>query len=471
MESKLHSHSRRKFLSNIGCAALGYSTLYSSLINLKALNAAAIADSQTQQSNDYKALVCILLAGGNDSYNMLIPYQNDIYSEYAKTRSNLAIPKSEILPLTSPISSIANYGIHPGMSELQTLYREQDLAFVANVGTLVEPTSKEQFYSNSHRLPLGLFSHADQIQQWQTGLPHERSSIGWGARITEIIQSMNQNQNISMNISLSGTNVFQQGNGIFEFSIGREGAAGIHGFNDTWQLEQIRTAALTNLMEHQYQDIFKKSYINTISNAHSASQEFQSALENAHEFNTQFGQSDLSQSLKMIARVISVQANLGFNRQIFFLNFGGWDHHDEILEAQDSMLPILSRALFDFREAMKEINQNQSVTTFSISDFGRTLTSNGNGTDHAWGGNTIVSGGAVKGGKIYGLYPTLALKSSLDLGNGVLVPTTSADEYFTELALWYGVSKSDAMTIFPNLKNFYNPQSGNSPLGFLNETL
>ena len=170
----------------------------------------------------------------------------------------------------------------------------------------------------------------------------------------------------------------------------------------------------------------------------------------------------------MIARVISAQAELGFERQIFFVNFGGWDHHDAVLESQADMLPILSRALSEFQTALAEINKEQEVTTFTISDFARTLTSNGDGTDHAWGGHTIVMGGDVKGGRIYGDYPSLELQNPLDLGNGIMIPTTSADQYFAELALWFGVSRSDAMDLFPYLNNFYNPQSGGQPLGFLN---
>lgn len=459
---------RRKFLGQMGCAALGYTTLYSSLINLKAINAAALADSTTAAAGDYKALVCILLSGGNDSYNMLVPTEQNQYNTYQTTRSNLAIPRQDLLPLSSPGLASGHFGIHPGMPEVRELFGQEKLAFVTNVGTLIEPTTKEQFYSGSHPLPLGLFSHSDQIQQWQTGRPEQRAATGWGGRVAELVQSMNTNQKMSMNISLSETNVFQQGNEIFEYAISPNGAPGIYGRNSSWELDVIQQAALSEMLDKQYQDIYKQTYVNTIKSSDEATQEFQQALEQAHSFQTTFSDNYISNSFRMIAQTISVQATLGFQRQIFFLNFGGWDHHDEILTNQGNMLPVVSKALSEFQAAMEEINKSQAVTTFSISDFARTLTSNGNGTDHAWGGHTMVMGGAVEGGRIYGEYPSLELKNPLDLGNGVLIPTTSADQYFAELALWFGVSKGEAMELFPNLHNFYNPSTANRPIGFLN---
>lgn len=459
---------RRKFLGQLGCAALGYTTLYSSLINLKAMNAAALADSTTAAANDYKALVCILLSGGNDAYNMLIPTSQDQYAIYQRTRSNLAIPIQNIHQLNSPHLHSGHYGIHPGMPEVKNLFDQEKLAFVANVGTLVEPTSKQQFFSGSHPLPLGLLSHADQIQQWQTGMPHDRSATGWGGRVAELVQSMNSNQKISMNISLSETNVFQQGREIFEYAITPDGALGLYGRNSSWDLEVIQHAALDQMLDKQYQDVFQSTYVNTIKSSIEATEDFQEVMKNAHTFNTGFSNNTISRSLRMIARVISVQQELGFQRQIFFLNFGGWDHHDAVLDNQAAMLPILSQALSQFQMALEEIGKSSEVTTFTISDFARTLTSNGDGTDHAWGGHTMVMGGAVKGGRIYGRYPSLELGNPLDLYNGVMIPTTSADEYFAELAIWFGVSTSQAMELFPYLPNFYNPQSGNQPIGFLN---
>lgn len=461
---------RRKFLGQLSCATLGYTTLYSSLINLRAINAAALADSTTAAAGGYKAMVCVLLSGGNDSFNMLVPTEQALYKTYQTTRSNLALPRTGLLQLESPHLGTETFGIHPGMPEIKYLFDQEKIAFVSNVGTLIEPTTRDQFYSGSHPLPLGLMSHADQIQQWQTGMPHQRSATGWGGRVAELVQSMNTNQKISMNISLSETNVFQQGNEIFEYAISPNGPSGIYGENSTWDLDILQHSAMNQMLDRQYQDIYKQTYVNTIKTSLSATREFQASMENAPELSTEFSDHYLSRSFQMIARIISAQADLGFERQIFFLNFGGWDHHDAVLDNQAAMLPILSKALGEFQSALAEINKEQEVTTFTISDFARTLTSNGDGTDHAWGGNTIVMGGDVRGGRIYGEYPSLELDNPLDLGNGIMIPTTSADQYFAELALWFGVSHSDAMDLFPHLHNFYTPQPGNLPLGFLNIT-
>ena len=467
---KDHHISRRKFLGTASCAAIGTTTFYSTLLNLGMANAAASQTAKRYPSlgNDYRALVCILLAGGNDSYNMLVPTSNEAYGAYSSTRSNLALPLNQLLSLNPNAGNQQPLGVHPAMSEVQQLFNTGKLAFVSNIGTLIEPTTRAQYSSGAANLPLGLFSHADQIQQWQTSLPNSRSAQGWGGRMADILQSMNSNQNISMSISLSGRNVFQAGNRTAEYTInsGDTGSIGITGYGEVDFINQIRTQAVDNLMEQQYQDLFKKTYADVVSNAQDTHQVFSSAISGVN-LSTAFSPSELSQSLQMIARTIGARSALGANRQTFFVTFGGWDHHDELTNNQNAMLGVLSKALGEFKTAMEELNVSEQVTTFTISDFGRTLTSNGNGTDHAWGGNVMVMGGSVKGGQVYGNYPDLALNSSLDVGNGVLIPTLSTDEYFAELARWFGVSNADMLDIFPNLLNFYSPSS-TLPIGFMN---
>lgn len=461
--------SRRKFLGQASCAALGTTTLFSSLINLKAINAAAVANSSFALSNDYKALVCILLGGGNDSFNMLIPKSTPEWTEYSITRSNLAIPQNDILQIDPLNSGNLTLGVHPSMPEVQQLFNNGRLAFINNVGTLVEPTTKAQYQSGIHPLPLGLYSHSDQTQQWQTGRPHERSSIGWGGRVADLVQDMNTNENISMNISLSGTNIFQQSSNTIEFAIGPEGATGLLGYGPgTWLFDSLRTQAVNTMLDAAYQDIYKKTYASTLKGSIDANIEFEEAINMQDPMITEFSENELSQSLAMIAKVIQARQDLGFTRQIFFVHFGGWDHHDEVLLAQEDMLGDVSTALDEFNNAMNELQVENDVTTFSVSEFARTLTSNGNGTDHAWGGNVMVMGGAVNGANLYGAYPSLALNNPLEVGGGVLIPTTSADEYFAELALWFGVENGELYDIFPNLSNFYPIGSVDPPIGFLN---
>ena len=469
--SHKHKHiSRRKFLGTASCAAIGSTTFFSTLFNLGMANAAASRALEIEDTtNDYKALVCILLAGGNDSFNMLVPREGQAYTDYAATRSNQTLGQGTLLPITDAMGNNPALGLHPSMPEMQTLFNDQKLAFIANIGTLVEPTTLAQYQNGGVTLPLGLFSHSDQIQQWQTSVPQSRSAYGWGGRMSDILQDMNNNQNISMNISLSGRNVFQSGNQTAEYTIrpNGTGSIGIQGYGGTSAFDQIRTTAISSLMEQQYTDMFTQTYADVVKNAQDTHQLFSGAVENIN-LNTAFNSDYLAQSLNMVARTIAARETLDVCRQTFFITYSGWDHHDELLNNQAGMLTVVSQALNQFNSAMEELGLSDKVTTFTVSDFARTLTSNGNGTDHGWGGNCMVMGGSVNGGQIYGEYPTLALDSSLDTGNGVLVPTLSTDEYFAELASWFGVNNSDLTNIFPNLLNFYSP-GATPPIGFMQQ--
>lgn len=457
--------SRRTFLRNSGCAALASTTMLSSLVNMKAIAAATL--DKKEEFGDYKALVCILLAGGADSHNMLIPRGANEYNEYLTTRSNLAIPQSQILPLNHPPINGKLFGVHPEMPQTRSLFNSGKLAWLSNVGTLIEPITKAQYEANSALTPLGLFSHSDQIKHWQTGRPGDRTSHGWAGRMADLIQSQNANQNLSMNVSLSGNNFFQSGENANEFSIKSSGQFGLDGYATQNNYHTVRNDAINDILERDYTDIYKKTYINTMKKSVAGSLEMEEALASVGEFNTQFSNTTLSDQLKMIAKVIGAREELGFGRQTFFINVGGWDHHDEILESQQEQLPILDSALSEFMSVLEELGVENDVTTFTISDFGRTLTSNGDGSDHAWGGNAMVMGGAVNGGQIFGETPSLELGSDLMLPRGVLIPTTSASEYFAELAAWFGVAQSDLFDIFPDLQNFYTPGNG-YPIGFMN---
>jgi len=456
--------SRRTFLKNSGCAALAGTTFFSSLINMKAIASATL--DKREDFNDYKALVCILLDGGADSHNMLVPRGNFEYNNYLTTRSNLALPQSQLLPLNGTFDG-QSFGVHPDMPQIQSLFNAGKLAWIANVGTLIEPITKAQYQANSIRTPLGLFSHSDQLKHWQTGRPSERSSHGWAGRMAELIQQHNGNPNLSMNISLSGNNFFQSGQTINEFSIKSNGDFGLSGSELDNSYHSIRNNAIKSLLERDYEDIYQKTYINTFSKSLDGSQQLSEALSNSQSSNLQFSNTDLSKQLEMITKVISAREELGFKRQTFFVKVRGWDHHDEVLESQEEMLPELDLALGEFMLGLEQIGAASDVTTFTISDFGRTLTSNGDGSDHAWAGNAMVMGGAVNGGNIYGNYPNLELDSELMLPRGVLLPTTSSAEYFAELASWFGVGSSDIFEIFPDLQNFYSSGSG-LPIGFMN---
>ncbi len=468
MDYKLN---RRKFLGQASCAAIGSTTLLSTILNMGVANSLAGMNMSTYSARgDYKAMVCILLAGGNDSFNMLVPRNGSHYSEYANTRSNLALPQGDLLPLNFTDTNGKQFGLHPSMPEVQSLFNDNKLAFVSNVGTLIEPTIKTQYLNKSKPVPVGLLSHADQIQQWQTSIPQTRSSKGWGGRMADILQAGNANQNISMNISLSGTNIFQVGNQSAEYAIRASagGSVGISTYDGTSALDNALRQGAESLLAQQYQDIFKSTFTNKITEAQSNHVEFSAALSQAPVLSTSFSDNAVSANMELIAKTIAVRDVLDVKRQTFFITIGGWDHHDEVLNNQVAMLSVVSKALAEFQTAMEELNLSDCVTTFTASDFGRTLTSNGNGSDHAWGGNVMVMGGAVNGGQIYGNYPSLALNSSDDVGGAILLPTISTDEYFAELSKWFGVANGDLSYVLPNVGNFYDVNSGRLPIGFMN---
>jgi len=235
----------------------------------------------------------------------------------------------------------------------------------------------------------------------------------------------------------------------------------------------LRNQAIDNIVDAHYDDVFKKTYIDVIKNSRDANLVVSEALSSAPYLDDLFTDSDLSDSLKMIARMIASRDQLGAKRQIFFVEVDGWDNHDNLLEEHQFLLTELSEGMQQFNNALNRIDAHDCVTTFTSSEFGRTLTYNGEGTDHAWGGNVMVMGGPVRGGQIYGEYPLLELGGEQELSenamysNGIMIPTTSVDEYFAELALWFGVAPSELSTIFPNIGNFYNSGGGAMPIGFM----
>ncbi|MEM8993538.1 MAG: DUF1501 domain-containing protein [Acidobacteriota bacterium] len=464
--------SRRRFLGQASCSAVGATSLFSTLLNMRCSSALAtpqrITPAGPLPGDDYKALICLFLAGGNDSFNMMVPRGPAEYAEYAAVRGDLALPRESLLPISPATGDGREYGVHPGMPEVQQLFADGKLSFLANVGSLVEPTDKAGVISGSAQLPLGLYSHSDQITHWQTSVPDQRTSLGWAGRTADLLRSSNQNDTVSMNISLGGTNIFQSGTQVVPYSIGStgNGSVGIEGYGGSDPFAQLRTAAINSILDREYQNLFVDTFAKTAKGAIDAHLLFSGAVAGAPPLTTVCAPGGVSQSFKLVARTIAARRTLGVRRQTFFVLFGGWDHHDEVINAQGAMLPMVSKGLSELYGALTELGVQDDVVTFTASDFGRTLTSNGRGSDHAWGGNHIVMGGPVVGGDIYGEYPQLYADNELDTGRGRLIPTTSCDEYFAELALWLGVAPSDLATVLPNIGRFYTPGSG-APVGFL----
>lgn len=471
MSHKHHHNSRRRFLNQlgIGCAHIGATSLLSGMTNMTVLNAAAKSNFSwlSNPPGDYKALVCIMLAGGNDSFNMLVPRGNDEYNEYAAVRANVALPQNSLRPINPITSDGKQYGVHANLPNVQNLFESGNLAFIANVGSLVEPTTLNNI--GIVRTPVSLYSHSDQQLQWQTSVPQRRESLGWGGKLADMVRSCNTSNDISMNISLSGINLFQKGQSVTPYSISdsANGSVLINNFNSNSFYETMKREAVDDLVTETYSNVLEQALANNFRRATGNSIAFDSALATAGGLSTSFPDNQLSRQLRMVARTIKARDILGARRQTFFISMGGFDTHDDVLTNHSSLMGTLDGALNAFYQSMMELGLQDSVTTFTMSDFARRLVPNGDGSDHAWGGNALVMGGAVNGKEIYGDYPDLSLGAAQDVGEGRLIPTLSCDEYFSELALWYGVDHSQLEDIYPNIKNFYQPISNTRPIGFM----
>jgi uncharacterized protein (DUF1501 family) len=479
------SLSRRQFLGQASCAAVSSIPILSTLLNLRV--AQQVSALTAPASGEYRALVCLFLAGGNDSFNMLTPYSGpsstnaDSYAEYLASRSNLALSKVtnqliEVHPLNTPGRT---FGVHAGMPEVANLFETGKAAFVANVGTLIEPVqNRTQIEQSLKRLPLGLYSHSDQIEQWQTSVPHSRSGIGWGGRMVDLIKDLNANQTVPMQISLDGSNVWQTGNTVAEYAITPSGATGLTGYNAGWvqyaNVPNAMSAAVDSQLAEQYTNLLAQTFNTRKKQALDAYQLFATATAPSLPGGVSFPGTYVGNRLAMVAKAIQGRAALGAVRQTFFVQLGGWDHHDSVLTSQAAMLPEVSAAIGAFYNALVAIGVADKVTLFTASDFGRTLTSNGRGSDHAWGSNQLVVGAGVNGRRIFGQYPSLAVNpesgpeaNPIDTGRGRFIPTTSCDEFFAELALWLGVSASNLPLVLPNIGNFYNTSGSTPPVGFM----
>ncbi len=467
MSASDHPISRRQFLGQASCAGVGASALFSTLLSLRLANSLA---AQTT-SSDYKALVCLFLAGGNDSFNMLVPHTAAEHASYSSIRGNLALARDTLLQISPGNLGGRTLGIHPSMTEVRNLFNAGRLAFVSNVGSLVRPTTLADYRANRYR-PVSLYSHADQIKQWQTCMPDQRTAIGWGGRAADIIRSLNAPSLVSMNISLSGQNTFLTGQQAFTYTVGSAGATALTGYSPTAanSLNALRTAAIDSNLGADYQSLFEKSFADTTSTAVDAYYEFTAAINGINLTTTTIPSGNsLASNLAMVARIAASNSRLGARRQVFFVQYGGWDHHDEVVNNQVNMLRTVSQGVDTFWSALGEFGLQNNVTLFSASDFGRTLSSNGNGSDHAWGGNHFVLGGSVRGGNVYGnrdqgYYPNFQNLSQIDTGQGRLIPGTSVDEYARDMLSWFGVSNGDMDYVLPAFSSRFG---GREALGLM----
>jgi uncharacterized protein (DUF1501 family) len=449
------SNTRRNFLK-IGLRALSAIGGASVVGKLSQVNALAQSGCPT----DYKALVCLFMFGGNDGNNTVIPINTpksnayNSYANYAAVRGGLALPQANLNQINT--SQGDSYGLHPGLTELASLYNNGKVAVLANVGTLVNPLSQSDYLHQAKAIPLNLFSHLDQQTAWQTSVAQGFATTGWGGRVADAMQGCNTS-NFPMIVSVGGNALFNTGSTTNPATVTPGQVLGLQGFSSS-AANIARFDSLANLLNFNngYTLVNSENYIgfNGINQAGILNE----ALAGSSALQTVFPATSLGGQMAQIAKIINVRSALGVNRQIFFAFLGGFDTHDAELTQQSTGLVQVSQAMNAFYNATVELGVSQNVVTFTESDFNRTFQPSGGatlGTDHAWGSHHFIMGGAVKGGDLYGAFPTQELSGPNDANNrGIWIPTTSLDQYGATLASWFGVSPAMLPAIFPNLPNF-----------------
>jgi uncharacterized protein (DUF1501 family) len=422
------------------------------------LSKLGLVSALAQATTDYKALVCIFLFGGNDSNNMLVPTDSR-YAQYLQARSVLALPQSQLLPLQINGQSI--YGIHPNMPEMQGYFNnDKTLAMVANVGTLVQPTTQAT-YRAYQNLPDNLYSHSDQQDQWQSAQLAGIPVSGWAGKIADNVQAYNAAAQFPPILSISGNPVFCTGVASRPFSMNPGQPPGLQGF-DSSAVSQARYTATQQLLTFDSGLSMVQAANAVTGQAVKFAQVLSDALNNIAPLQTKFPTNYLGQQLQQVAQVIAARSALGVQRQIFFCSYGGFDTHADQLPQQVQLLTTISQSMSAFYQATQELGVANQVTTFTLSEFSRTLEPGSNGgSDHAWGSHQLILGGAVKGNAIYGTFPTLVLGGPDDADqNGRWIPTTALDQYAATLATWFGVGATNLPAIFPNLVNFSTSNTG-----------
>jgi len=359
------------------------------------------------------------------------------------------------LAITTPGTGATLYGMHPTMTSLQQLFEAGNAALIANVGPLVEPTTRDEFFNKSVALPPQLFSHNDQQDQWNSLKGNRTSKTGWAGRMADLMRSNVAGQQMATNASLFGTNLMQSADETIAYVMGPGGPLQFTGFSSTpGEPGYEQRQAFLRILEAQHGSVYERAFAEVQNRAIATADTVAAAIDSRPPLNTVFPQSQLGEQLRTVARLIAARDDLQMQRQVFFVAAGGFDSHDNQNQDQPGLLADISESLAAFYNATVELGVPDSVTTFSQSDFGRTLTSNGDGTDHAWGGNQIVLGDAVFGGQLIGSYPQLQIGGPEDVGGGRFIPSTSADQYAATLAKWFGILDVDLDIVAPNLGNF-----------------
>ncbi len=467
MTQPLSLASRREFLRRCGQLSLTGAALPF------ALNLAAMGEAAAFSATDYKALVCVFLYGGNDYANTVVAYDDPSYNQYslirgggaAQAAGGITLAKAALTPTllkpTLPLPNGRQYALHPSMTGLADLFNAGHAAVQLNVGPLVVPLTRTQYDSGDRKtwpLPPKLFSHNDQQSIWQSSSP-EGSTVGWGGNIGDLALSGNANSLFTC-MSVTGNAVFLSGDQALQYQVSTGGAVAINAVKNSVYGSSAVKSAMATLVQQTRAHTIENEYNRVTTRAIGAEAQITSALAGVNLTTVFPGGNPLADQLKMVARLIGARAALGAKRQVFMVSLGGFDLHDNLISQHPGLLGKLSDALSAFYNASVELGVADKVTAFTASDFGRTLASNGDGSDHGWGSHHFLVGGAVKGQAFYGTPPpistgsTSAAADQWHVGQGRLLPSTSVDQYAATMAQWFGVADTELAGILPNLQHF-----------------
>ena len=473
--SQLDNLSRRAFLRRTKQVAIA-GTASSFAMGLAGIGEAAAFNA----GNDYKALVCIFLYGGNDHNSTLSPFDSANYDLYiairgggaGQTAGGITLARADLAATAltpvggQTLTNNLQYALAPQMTRLKARFDEGRMAPLLNVGPLVAPLTLAQYQSSNlvaNPRPAKLFSHNDQQSTWQSSKP-EGATDGWGGRMGDLALSSNTNSLFTC-ISATGNAVFLSGQQALSYQVSSGGALAVNGIKNSLFGSSAGSTALRTLMTQSSNHVLEAEYNRVAKRSIDAESVVTAALQPitlATSFTPAAGRNTLADQLRIVARMIAARQPLGAKRQVFMVSMGGFDLHDNLIANQAGLMGQLDFAMDAFYRATVELGVADKVTTFTASDFGRTLQSNGDGSDHGWGSHHFILGGAVNGGRYYGVAPQISVRSTDQVGQGRLLPTISVDQYSSTLASWFGVSASELPGVAPNIARF-----SSSNLGFM----
>lgn len=449
-----HYRTRRQFLKRSAHAALLGASGAAVSGKMSLMGSALAAQGDYATLPGYKALVCVFLYGGSDSFNLFVPREQAVFDAYTNSRGSLASGQDDLI--SDRNSSLY---FHRNLPDLRDAYDSGNLAVVRNVGNLIEPITRSQYQNNPELVPADLFAHnsaQEQVQKSWSSRPVGLVGSGWGGRMADLLMEANGGNALPPTLSMNNANFFQPGNRSTPISIDPLNGPQLLPYLDgrSNARNNDREAALQRILGIPSDHLIEQFASSSFTNARNSARLLSTAINSSPEFEPINTQDKLLTQMRMVSRAISGREQLGMRRQIFFVGLGGWDTHDNQTPRLDSLATQLNTALASFQQDLRIMGVENEVTTFTVSDFGRTLTINGDGSDHGWGGHYLVMGGAVNGGQLFGNWPQYQLDGSDDAGRGRVIPELSINQYGAALGSWMGLSNSDLLDVFPDLDRF-----------------